>query len=130
MYFLSFLIINLVLIVNLIVGQLSYAYKAYRKRRGILFHLSTLSVREVSEADDKYSAIISAPFPLSALNFLFGALVLNMKSVNANIVLLKLYYLPVAIVAFISFIAYQYVMLPICYIKVVGHKFALMVKSP
>lgn len=79
-YFLSFLIINLILIVNLIVGQLSYAYKYYSKRRGILFHLSTLSVREVSEADEKYSAVISAPFPLNLLNFIFGGIVISMKS--------------------------------------------------
>lgn len=43
-------------------------------------HLATLSVREVSEADDKYSAVISAPFPYSILNFLASGVVFGMKS--------------------------------------------------
>jgi hypothetical protein len=127
-YFLSFLILNLVLIVNLIVGQLSYAYKFYSKRRRILFHLSTLSVREVSEADDKYSCIISAPFPMNILNFLLGAIVIILKSPGANVILLRIYYMPVAVFSFIAFIVYQYLMLPFCYIKMIGHKFALIVK--
>jgi hypothetical protein len=43
-------------------------------------HISTLGVREVTEADDKYSAVISAPFPLCILTFFFGPIVIGMKS--------------------------------------------------
>ena len=93
-------------------------------------HLATLSVREVSEADEKYSAVISAPFPLTALNFVFGGVILGAKSINANVFLLNIYFLPIAIVCFVLFVAYELVMLPFCYIKIVGHKFALMIKTP
>lgn len=68
--------------------------------------LSTLSVREISEADDKYSAIISAPFPLTFMNFLFGGIVLVLKSPAANVFLLRIYYLPIAICSFIAFAIY------------------------
>lgn len=79
-FFISFMIINLILIVNLIVGRLAATYKTYNKKRELLVLLNTLHVREVLEADDKYSAMVSAPFPLNMLHFLTGSLLINMKS--------------------------------------------------
>lgn len=96
----------------------------------MLYLLATLSVREVSEADDKYSAVISAPFPLSTLNIVFGSMVLLAKSKPANKILLHFYFLPVFLVTFVLFTAYQIVLLPFCYVKMVGHKWALMIKAP
>jgi hypothetical protein len=46
-YFLSFMIINLILIVNLIVARLASTYKRYNPLRPLLVHLNTLHVREV-----------------------------------------------------------------------------------
>jgi len=130
LYYISFLILNIILIINLIVARLAHSYKTYNKDRDILKLLATLSVRSVSEADDKYSAVVSAPFPLNILNFVFGTVVIQMKSPTANIALLNIYYLPISIVCLAMFLAYQIVILPFCYFKIIGHKFALMVKSP
>lgn len=47
-YYLSYLIINLILIVNLIVAKLAYGYKFYQKNREVLRLLATLEVREVT----------------------------------------------------------------------------------
>ena len=91
---------------NLIVGQLASAYKFYSKKRNILYLLTTLSVREVSEADEKYSSIVSAPFPLCILNYLLGAIVIVMKSPSYNIFLLRIYYAPIGVFAFITFFVY------------------------
>jgi len=129
-FFISFMIINLILIVNLIVGRLAATYKTYNKKRELLVLLNTLHVREVLEADDKYSAMVSAPFPLNMLHFFTGSLLINMKSQTANIVVLHFYYFPIAIVAFAFFAVYQMIILPFCYFKIVGHKFALMIKAP
>lgn len=129
-YFLTFMIINLILIVNLIVARLAATYKRYNKQRHLLVHLNTLHVREVQEADDKYSAMVSAPFPLNCLHFLTAALLINMKSPAANVAVLHIYYFPIAIFTFLVFAVYQILILPFCYIKLIGHKFALMVKSP
>lgn len=129
-YYLAFLILNIVLIINLIVARLAHTFKLYNKDRDVLKLLATLSVREVSEADDKYSAVVSAPFPLNILNFVFGSIVISMKSPSANVALLNLYYLPISSACLVIFIAYQAVIMPFCYIKMVGHKFALMIKSP
>ena len=105
-FFIAFLLLNLILIVNLIVARLARTFKDYYYRKDLLFLLNTLYVREVSEADDKYSAIVSGPFPLNMLNITLGALVISMRSVNANIALLAIYYLPVSIICFIAFMLY------------------------
>lgn len=93
-------------------------------------HLATMSVREVSEADDKYSAVISATFPYTLCNVLVSGIVFGMKSTSTNVCFLLIYFIPIAIIVFIGFIIYQIVILPFCYIKMIGHKFALMIKTP
>jgi hypothetical protein len=74
--------------------------------------------------------MVSAPFPLNILHFLTASLLINMKSVRANVFVLHIYYFPIAVVTFVVFFFYQILILPLCYVKLVGHKFALMVKSP
>lgn len=130
MFILTYTLLSFILIVNLIVGQLTSAYKKYVKKRNVLMLLETLSVREASEADEKYSAAISPPYPVSILNLILGTYILSVKSKGHNEVILHFYYLPVMFSVLLLFVAYQAVMLPLCYIKVVGHKFALMVKNP
>lgn len=41
-----------------------------------------------------------------------------------------IYFLPIAFICFIFFFCYQLIIIPFCYIKMIGHKFALMVKAP
>lgn len=106
LYYIAFLILNIILIINLIVAKLGHAYKLHNADRDILKLLATLSVREVSEADDKYSAVVSAPFPLNLLNFPLGSLVISLKSQTANIALLALYYMPIGCLCLTIFVAY------------------------
>ena len=72
----------------------------------MLVLLNTLHVREVLEADEKSSAMVSAPFPLNMLHFLTGSLLINMRSPTANLVVLHIYYFPIAVVTFIVFTVY------------------------
>ena len=129
-YFNSYLIVNVILLVNLLIAQLANAYKRHNKKRKVLMLLYTLSVRDVSEADEKYSSVVSAPFPLSVCNLLFGSIVLGAKSPTLNLILLHFYFLPVLIVCLVVFVLYQLAILPFCYIKMLGHKWALIVKAP
>ena len=115
---------------NLIVGKLASAYRKIQSKREVLMLLQTLSVREASEADEKYSAAISAPYPLNILNMLFGVYVLSVKNPKHNRVILHLYYLPTMLTCLFLFIGYNFAMIPICYVKVVGHKFALIIRNP
>lgn len=92
--------------------------------------LYTLSVRDVSEADEKYSSVVSVPFPLSTCNLVLGSIVLGAKSPTLNLMLLHFYFLPVMLITFIIFSAYQIIILPFAYLKILGHKWALIVKAP
>lgn len=87
-------------------------------------------MREVSEADEKYSAVISAPFPLSVLNLVFGSIVLAAKSPVLNLVLLHVYFAPIYVIVFSLYAVYTAAILPFTYLKVLGHKWALVVKAP
>ena len=129
-YFNSYLILNVTLLVNLIIGQLAYAYKKYSEKRNVLMLLYTLSVRDVSEADEKYSSVVSVPFPMTVCNLVFGSIVLGAKNPFLNLLLLHFYYLPIMLVSYVIFSAYQVVILPFCYLKLIGHKWALIVKAP
>lgn len=103
---LTYMIICFILISNLIVGQLSTAYRSYVKRRNVLMLLETLSVREASEADEKYSASISPPYPLSIINMLFGTYILSIKNPKHNKLLLTFYFIPTFIGSLLIFIIY------------------------
>lgn len=129
-YIITYVLICFILIMNLIVGKLASSYKKIVKNRDVLMLLQTLSVREASEADEKYSAAVSAPYPLNMLNMLLGVYVLSVKNPKHNRMILHLYYLPTMLTCLALFITYSFCMIPICYIKVVGHKFALVIKNP
>jgi hypothetical protein len=55
--------------------------------------------------------------------------VLSYKSPFVNKLILRFYYLPVIIAVFLIFVAYCFVITPLAYAKIVGHKFALMVMT-
>lgn len=124
------MILCFILTVNLIVGQLSSAYSKYVKKRNVLMLLETLSVREASEADEKYSAAISCPYPLNIINILIGTYILSVKNPKHNQLILHLYYLPTMLCTLVLFIGYQLLILPFSYTKMICHKFALIVKNP
>jgi hypothetical protein len=126
-YFNSYLVLNVLLFLNLIVAQLANAYKKLKTRGKVFYLLTQLSVREISEADDKYSSVISVFFPLSCLNLVFGSIVLASKSAAFNLIMLHVYFLPVMLVVLALFIVWQVILLPFAYFKIVAHKFALMV---
>ena len=97
------MIICFVLFQNLIVGMLSSAYKEYRAKRNVIYLLETLSVREASEADDKYSAAVSCVYPQSIGNLLIGSYILAAKNEDHNRYALYFYFIPAAFFAFIIF---------------------------
>ena len=129
-FIITYVIICFILIMNLIVGKLTSSYKKYARKREVLMLLETLSVREASEADEKYSACVSAPYPLNMLNMIFGVYILSAKNPFHNRLILHLYFLPTYLTCLTIFIVYSVAMIPLCYIKMAAHKFALIVKNP
>lgn len=96
----------------------------------MLYLLETLSVREVSESDNKYSAVVSAPYPVNMLNMSLGVFVLTVKSPFFNKILLHIYFIPTMLTCLGLFILYQAIILPFAYVKLFFHKFALVIKNP
>ena len=105
-YFWAYLGVNFFLVRNVIVAQIATSYKRVSQAGNTLYLLTTLSVREVSEADGKYSSVVSAPFPLTILNIPFGSIVLAAKSPQLNLFILHLYYFPVMLVLICVFTAW------------------------
>ena len=129
-FILVYMILCFILILNLIIGQLSSAYRKYLKKRNVLFLLETLSVREASESDEKYSASVSCVYPLSILNLFLGSYVLSVKNPKINRMVLHFYFIPVLLGTLVLFVGYQFLILPFAYIKIIGHKLALVINNP
>ena len=68
--------------------------------------LETLSVREVSEADEKYSAVVCPPYPVNMLNMFLGVYILSVKSPKANRFVQHVYFLPTVVVCGCLFLVY------------------------
>jgi len=61
---------------------------------------------------------------------ILGTYILSVKNPHHNKLVLHFYYFPIMAVVLIIFTCYQFLILPLCYIKTVGHKFALIIKNP
>jgi hypothetical protein len=61
---------------------------------------------------------------------LFGTYILSVKNPKHNKILLLFYFMPTFVGSLLIFIFYQGLILPISYLKVCGHKFALVIKNP
>ena len=105
-FMLTYVLISFILIINLLVGQLSSAYRKYQKKRNVLMLLETLSVREASEADEKYSAAVSPPYPISILNMILGTYILSVKNPAHNKAILHFYFFPIMLVVLVIFTTY------------------------
>jgi hypothetical protein len=61
---------------------------------------------------------------------LLGTYILSIKNPKHNKALLMLYFIPTFVGSLLIFIFYQGLILPFSYMKIVGHKFALVIKNP
>ena len=122
-----YLVLTVLLLANLLAAMLNTAYRAYGGSKKGLMIKQTLQVRAFTEADKRYSCLISAPPPLHALNFLYFMLLLELRRPERlNLFVLHLQYVPVMIVSTVLYIAYNAVLLPFAFAKVAVHKFALI----
>lgn len=123
----SFLLIMIILIVNLLIAMLTATYREHTKKKNAIMLLQTLSVRNEMESDDRYSSLISWMPPLFLLNWVFSPFLFLSKSPSKlNRFILHLEYLPVFIMSFAIFICINVILLPICYFKMTLHRFILV----
>jgi len=115
------------IITNFLVPILANTYSKYTFSNKTIMLKETLAVWAITEADGKRSALVSGMPPLHILNYLTSFLLFCPRSPEiGNYITLHLYYLPVAIVVIIIYVIYTALIIPLCYVKMIPHKFALI----
>lgn len=89
--------------------------------------IETLKIRSITEAEENYSAIISCPTPFNIILIVMAPVIMSSKDPKFwNDLVLKIVYIPIMITAFILFVAYNIILLPIAYIKITLHKLVMV----
>ena len=89
--------------------------------------IETLKIRSITQADKKYSALISVPAPLNFFLLFLGPVLLTSKSPEKiNDTILRIVYLPVLIGSTILFVLGEVVMWPFVYVKMFFHKLTMV----
>lgn len=87
----------------------------------------TLEIWAVTESDNKRSALVSGMPPLHIFNYITAFFIFCPWNPDiGNYITLHLYYLPVLIVITALYVVYTAILIPVCYIKMIPHKFALI----
>lgn len=126
-FIIIFAVLIVMIITNFLVPILANTYSQYTFGRKTMMLKETLAVRAITESDGKRSALISGMSPLHILNYLTSFLIFCPRNPEiGNQITLHIYYLPVAIVVTLIYIIYTAAIIPLCYIKMIPHKFALI----
>ncbi len=89
--------------------------------------LETLKIRPVTQADKKYSLLISLPPPFNVFLFFFAPFLLTSKQPEQlNQKLLLLAYMPVLLASVLVFLIGEIIMWPFVYSKMVFHKLTMV----
>lgn len=126
-FMIIFLIINLGLFMSLFISIITVLYAIFHKNDRVYQMIETLEIRSTSEADKKYSLLVSVPAPFNF--FLFFAAPFLMTSKNpeqCNQKLLLIFYSPILLVAIVLFLILEVFMWPLTYTKMVFHKLTMV----
>lgn len=89
--------------------------------------LETLKVRSVTQADKKYSVLISFPPPFNLILLFVAPFLMTSRDPEAmNQKLLMIAYFPILIISILTFIAGEVLMWPLVYAKMVFHKLTMV----
>lgn len=126
-FLIVFLIINIGLFMSLFVSMLVTLYDAFVDRQSSYHMLATLRIRPVTQADKDYSSLISIPPPLNVFLLLLAPFLLTSKNPELwNRVILWVAYFPILVVTTTCFIAYEFVLYALCFVKVLFHKLIMI----
>lgn len=126
-FMVTFLSINIGLFMSLFIAMLTTLYEIFVGRAAIYHMVETLKVRPVVQADKEYSALISIPPPLNVILIFLAPFMLTSKNPEVwNKAILWVAYLPILIATTIVFIAYNFLLMPIAFVKVFFHKMVMI----
>jgi len=126
-FIIVFAVLIVIIINNFLVAILANTYSQYTYSHKTMMLKETLEIWAVTEGDGKWSALVSGMPPLHVLNYFTAFIIFCPRNPEiGNYITLHLYYLPILIVVAALYIVYTALMIPICYLKMIPHKFALI----
>mmetsp|Transcript_22877 Transcript_22877/g.28427 ORF Transcript_22877/g.28427 Transcript_22877/m.28427 type:complete len:322 (+) Transcript_22877:1220-2185(+) len=127
LFLLAFLVCNLGLITSVFTSVIVVLYEEFYKHKGIFSMIESLRVRPVMQADKEFSSLISLPPPLNGLLFFLAPFLMTSKNPQMiNEAILWVAYLPLLISTFFVFTIYNFILLPITYVKMFFHKMIMI----
>jgi len=123
-----FVIINTLFVISYFIAMTTTLYRKKGKYKEYYYNQSTLEIRPITYAHWQNSVIVSVPVPFSALHIFYTSCLLSFWDKQAeilNLILLHIYYVPIAIGCSIVFVAWSIILFPFCFVKIFYHKFAL-----
>jgi hypothetical protein len=109
------------------IAVITVLYDSLSEQSNIFQMLETLKIRPQTEADKEYSALISIPAPFNVFHVFFAPFLLTSKRPQClNQFLLSNAYLSIMGSACFTFIIYNFLLLPVCYIKLLWHKLIMI----
>ena len=127
-----FVAVNTILMISLVIAILSSVYSKEERKKSALWVMSTLRMREVTEADDEYSFLICGFPPLNSLFVLVMPFFLTIRREQRhkmNQVFLHIEFAPVAFVLCVFYFVYTLAILPLTYVKLWFHKLTMIFTS-
>jgi hypothetical protein len=122
-----FLVCNVGIILNIFIAIIAVLYDSYAENRNVYQMMETLNIRPQTQADKKYSSLISLPAPLNFLHIFFAPFLISSKNPERiNQCILSIGYIPVMIGTTIVFIIYNILLIPLCYVKLWWHKLIMV----
>lgn len=128
-YMVVIVVILIIIITNFLIAIFASRYDIFLKNEKSIMMQEALYLRPVMEANETHSSLISGAFPLHGLNWITPPFMFLPRTPRrANEIILHIFFLPIAIVVTVLFIAYNLVIWPVTYLKLIPHKFALIFK--
>lgn len=122
-------ILLIIVLSNFLIALFASKYSYFLKNEKAILMQEALKLRHVTEANKTHSSLISGAFPLSGLNWITPPfLFLPRDPTLANLIILHIQFLPIMIILVILFTAYNLIIWPVTYLKLIPHKFALIFK--
>lgn len=125
-FIIIFLIFNIGLFMSLFVAIVTVLYHIFQKKDRVYQMVETLKVRSTTQADKRYSVLISVPVPFNFFLIFAAPILINHKhQERCNTKLLMIFYMPILAITSSVFLAVESFMWIFVYLKMVFHKLTM-----
>ena len=123
LYLASFLILNCILFLNLLVAILTTTYTNFEAKKFVLYISEILKFRSSQDYDKRASGLTSSPPPWNLLSLLMSPFYFTkVNQVKLNTFVLHVCYIPVLLITTLIFIAFNFFIIPFAFLKGIAIK--------